>query len=77
MTTSHPNSIALSPGLPAQDEARLEELSTFFQCTESEALLRSIRFAHKAICAGPDALGRRDILKSVAAKGPELEPTAA
>ena len=50
--------------MAGQDEARLEELSTFFECSEPEAILRSIRFAHKAICAGPDALQRREILRA-------------
>ena len=56
--------------LDGQDHARLDELSTFFECSDPEALIRSIRLAHNALCGSPDAMNHRAVLQSVSASRP-------
>jgi hypothetical protein len=50
--------------LNTQDQARLAELSTFFECRDNEALLSAIRFAHNALCGSPDSVQHRAVVKT-------------
>ena len=63
----------LSAYLDPQDQARLAELSTFFECRDPDALLNALRFAHNALCGSPDSPHHRSVVKTAFASGPQLD----
>ena len=54
----------LNAPLDRQDQARLAELSTFFECENPEALLGALRFAHNALCGSPDSGHHLSVVKA-------------
>jgi Ran GTPase-activating protein (RanGAP) involved in mRNA processing and transport len=59
--------------LDSQDQARLAELSTFFECRDPDALLSALRFAHNALCGSPDSPHHRSVVKTAFASAQQEE----
>ena len=59
----------VSASLEPQDQARLAELSTFFECHAPDALVSAVRFAHNALCGSPDSAHHLSVVKTAFASG--------
>jgi hypothetical protein len=59
----------LNAHLDSQDQARLAELSTFFECQDPDALVEALRFAHNALCGSPDSAHHRSVVKTAFSHG--------